>query len=95
LGVQARFALDMGCLHSLLPDNRARYASSLAQRMEAGGLYLLYGFDLDREAQGGPSGFDVDEIETRFSAGFALRWRRPSTQGSRPVAWYLLERRGR
>ena len=93
LDVQANFALDMGCLHSLPPENRTRYAQSLAQRMTSGGLYLLYGFDFDAAAQGGPSGFDGDEIQTRFSPGFELRWRRPSTQGTRPVAWYLLERR--
>jgi len=93
LDVQAQFALDMGCLHSLSPENRTRYAQSLAQRMTSGGLYLLYGFDFDAAAQGGPSGFDADEIQTRFSPGFELCWKRPSTQGTCPVAWYLLERR--
>ncbi len=93
LDVQANFVLDMGCLHSLPPGDRTRYAQSLAQRMVSGGLYLLYGFDFDAAAQGGPSGFDADEIQLRFSPGFELRWKRPSTQGTRPVAWYLLERR--
>ena len=93
LDVQASFALDMGCLHSLAPENKTLYAQSLARRMISGGLYLLYGFDSDPNGQGGPSGFDVDEVRTRFGPGFELRWRRPSTQGTRPVAWYLLERR--
>jgi SAM-dependent methyltransferase len=93
LDVQASFALDMGCLHSLLPEARARYADSLAQRLHSGGIYLLYGFDFNPTPQGGPSGFDTDEIGARFGAGFALRWRRPSTQGARAVAWYLLQRR--
>ena len=93
LDVQASFALDIGCLHSLPPESRTRYAQSLAQRMTSGGLYLLYGFDFDAAAPGGPSGFDADEIKARFSPGFELRWKRPSTQGTSPVAWYLLERR--
>lgn len=93
LDVKATFALDIGCLHSLLPDRRTDYAGSLAQRLVAGGLYLLYGFDHDPAAEGGPSGFGRDEIATRFASGFKLLWRRPSTQGSRSVAWTLLERR--
>lgn len=92
LAIQAHFALDMGCLHSLVPDARARYAESLAQRMVSGGLYLMYGFDLDPDAQGGPAGFAPGEIEARFSPHFRLHWRRPSVQGERAVAWYLLER---
>lgn len=92
LATQASFALDMGCLHSLSSEARARYVESLAERVVPGGLYLMYGFDLDPYAQGGPAGFADGEIEARFSPHFRMRWRRPSKQGERAVAWYLLER---
>lgn len=92
LPVQAVFALDMGCLHSLSPADRARYARSLAQRMVPGGLYLLYGFDADPAAEEGAAGFAPGEVARRFAPWFRLRWHRPSLQGDRPVAWYLLER---
>lgn len=95
LPVQAVFALDMGCLHSLLPVDRARYAQSLAQRIVPGGLYLLYGFDADPAAQSGSPGFAPGEVAERFAPWFRLHWRRPSLQGDRPVAWYLLERNPR
>ena len=92
LPVQATFALDIGCLHSLSPDNRARYAASLARRLESGGLYLMYGFDQGTELDSGPAGFGADEIAQRFAPYFEILWRRPSLQGQRPVAWYLLRR---
>ncbi len=92
LPVHASFALDIGCLHSLASDDRARYAASLAKRLEGGALYLMYGFDRGVELDSGPAGFAADEIAARFAPQFELVWRRPSLQGERPVAWYLLRR---
>ena len=92
LPVQASFALDIGCLHSLSPENRARYAASLAQRLERGGLFLMYGFDQQIELDSGLAGFAAGEVAQRFAPHFELLWRRPSFQGERPVAWYLLRR---
>lgn len=94
LAVQAVFALDMGCLHSLTPADRARYAESLAPRLHPGGLAMLYGFDADPTAADGAAGFAPGEVAARFVPWFQLRWQRPSRQGDRPVAWYLLERAG-
>jgi hypothetical protein len=91
--VQACFALDMGCLHSLSGENRERYARSLARLVGSGGLYMLYGFDQDPTAGEGARGFGPREIAARFAPYFQMVWQRPSLQGDRPVAWYLLERR--
>jgi SAM-dependent methyltransferase len=92
LPVPAVFALDMGCLHSLAPADRARYAGSLARRVQPGGHYLLYGFDEGPAAEGGVMGFAPGEIAVRFAPWFRPVWRRPSCQDERPVAWYLLQR---
>jgi SAM-dependent methyltransferase len=92
LPVPAVFALDMGCLHSLAPADRERYAGSLGRRVQPGGHYLLYGFDEGPAAEGGAMGFAAGEIAGRFAPWFSLVWRRPSWQGDRPVAWYLLQR---
>lgn len=91
--LQACFALDMGCLHSLSGENRQRYTRSLAHLVGPGGLYMLYGFDRDPAAGEEARGFAPGEIAARFAPQFELRWRRPSLQGDRPVAWYLLQRR--
>ncbi len=91
--VRACFALDMGCLHSLAGANRQRYVQSLADLLEPGGLYMLYGFDRDPKGDDTGRGFAPGEIGERFDPYFHLRWQRPSRQGDRPVAWYLLQRR--
>ena len=92
LDVQANFALDMGCLHSLAPENRTRYAQLLAVRMTSGGLYLLYGFDFDCAVQGGPSGFDTDE-KKHASARASSRLEATQYARKTPRGWYLLARR--
>jgi SAM-dependent methyltransferase len=92
LAVQAIFALDMGCLHSLAPDDRVRYARSMARCLMPGGLYLLYGFEQDVLLDSGPGGFAPGEIMARFAPNFRLEWHKPSKQGDRSVAWYLLRR---
>lgn len=93
LALQADFVLDVGCLHSLAPDARQRYVSSLARHTKPGSLYLLYGFDAMPDVDRGPAGFTRGEIRTLFAPSFDLIWHRPSRQGDRPVAWYLLQRR--
>lgn len=93
LAVQAVFALDMGCLHSLTSVDRVRYGESLARRVRPDGLYMLYGFDANPSAEGGAAGFAPGEVAARFTTWFHLLWHRPSRQGDRPVAWYLLQKR--
>jgi hypothetical protein len=53
---------------------------------------MLYGFDHDPAAGEGSRGFGPGEIAARFAVHFQLLWQRPSFQGDRPVAWYLLLR---
>lgn len=91
--VQIRFALDMGCLHSLPAAERGRYARSLADLVAPGGLIMLYGFDQQSDAGPDARGFAPGEIAARFAPHFQMCWQRPSWQGDRPVAWYLLQRR--
>jgi SAM-dependent methyltransferase len=90
--VQVCFALDMGCLHSLPGEDRQRYVHSLARLMGPGGLYMLYGFDSNPADGEGGRGFAPGEIAARFAPHFQMIWHRPSLQGDRPVAWYLLQR---
>lgn len=93
LSLQAHFALDVGCLHSLPAERRASYAGSLADRLLPSALYLMYGFDATSTGEGRPIGFEAGEVAARFAPNFRLRWHRPSFQDEHPVAWYLLERR--
>lgn len=91
--VQLCFGLDMGCLHSVPAERRERYVRSLARLMAPGALFMLYGFDRNPTAGAGSPGFAPGEIAARFAPHFEMVWLRPSWQGERPVAWYMLQRR--
>ena len=39
-------AIDIGCLHSLLPQDRMRYITKLSEMVAPGGHYILYTNDL-------------------------------------------------
>jgi SAM-dependent methyltransferase len=81
-------ALDMGCLHSLAPAERARYAAGLAHWLRPGGIYLLYAFLPAPDNRAGITRAEVEATlapyltQTGFEAG----------QG-RPSAWYYFERK--
>ncbi|MEA3335233.1 MAG: class I SAM-dependent methyltransferase [Chloroflexota bacterium] len=92
LNLQANFVLDIGCFHSLPSAVRDGYMASLAGHMVSGGYYLVYGFDRAVNVEGESLGLLDGEVAARFGSAFRLQWRRPSTEGDRTVAWYLLER---
>jgi hypothetical protein len=39
------FALDMGCLHGLSPEQQGRCAAGLAAQLAPGGRFMLYAAD--------------------------------------------------
>lgn len=80
-------ALDMGCLHSLDPAGRPRYAAGLGRLLRAGALYLLYAF---KPGGDGPRGLSEEEVLTVFQAAFRAVKIQQGT--GRPSAWYTLER---
>jgi SAM-dependent methyltransferase len=80
-------ALDMGCLHSLVPQGQARYAAGLARLMRPGGLYLLYAF---KPEAGAASGLSEEAVARLFSPAFVVV---EIEQGQgRPSAWYTLRK---
>ena len=80
-------ALDIGCLHSLAPRDRPRYAAELARLVRSGGTYLLYAF-----APGGRvAGLSRGDVADVFGASFDVV---NVEEGSgQPSAWYTLVRR--
>ena len=80
-------AFDLGCFHSLPPEDRPRYAASLARLMPGGALYLLYAFF---PGAGPPPGVAEADVLATFQPAFrAIR----IVQGEgRPSAWYTLQR---
>ncbi len=81
-------ALDMGCLHTLDEQGRARYASGLAAHTQTGGLYLLYAFG-PRACLSRRMGLAPQEVEQLFTAAFTLlQVNHGQDRGGAASAWY-------
>lgn len=93
LGPPGSFSLlfDLGCLHSLPPASRPRYASGIARLAAPGAAYLLYAF-APRLMNGRPIGMTADEVRTLFAPHFAVTRSVEGTDRGLPSAWYWLER---
>jgi SAM-dependent methyltransferase len=83
-------ALDIGCLHSLTPEQRARYAAGLIQRLRPGGTYLLYAWG-PRSQCGQEAGVSPAQIETLFASDLHVVRVEQGAERGWPSAWYWLE----
>ena len=82
---------DRGCFHSLSPDRRKGYASTMASLLRSGGLLYLKTLSRAELLAPGPFRFSPEEIEALFAPDFSLVESRKSRLGRgwmRP--WYLL-----
>lgn len=87
-------ALDIGCLHSVPPENRERYAAGLARLVRPGGLYMLYAFT-PRPDRFAPRGVASEEVRRLFTSAFATeRQEGGDDPTGPPSAWYWLWRLG-
>jgi SAM-dependent methyltransferase len=85
-------ALDIGCLHSLSPEDWRRYAAGVARLVLPGGLYLLYSFtpQPDRPISRGVA---PEEVRRLFAPAFAVEREERGEDPSGPrSAWYWLRR---
>jgi cyclopropane fatty-acyl-phospholipid synthase-like methyltransferase len=85
--------LDIGCLHTLAPEQRPAYASGLSAVVRPGATFLLYAFQ-PREGTMGPMGLTPDEVRDLFAPHFRVAH---VEHGQNEVnqmasAWYRLER---
>lgn len=93
LGLAEGFDLlfDLGCYHSLAPDQRPAYVAGTTRLAAPGALFLLFGF-----APGawgwGPlrNSVTADELRSRFEGWELLEERRGS--GRFEASWYTLRR---
>ena len=85
-------ALDIGCLHSLPPEEWGRYAAEVARLVRPGGFYLLYAFT-PRPDRSIPYGVAPEEIHSLFAPAFAMEREEGGEDPSGPrSAWYWLWR---
>lgn len=92
LGPPATLLLDMGCLHGIPVEGRARYASGVARWSAPGALYMLYAFG-PRSMGGRRMGLTLDDVRELFVGSFTLeRVEQGSDRGGHDSAWYWLRR---
>lgn len=84
-------ALDLGCFHGILKNDREKYLAGLERILAPNGFWLLYAF----LAPGTPrSGHGLDEADIdRLSTRFSLRSRQNGfDRRDRPSAWFLFQK---
>ncbi len=82
--------LDMGCFHSLPPDDRPAYITNVERLLAPQGTYLLYAFlkENDRQDRGlGPA--DLQALDKRFRL---VERQDGSERGMRPSTWFKYSR---
>ena len=95
IGHSIDFAYDIGCLHNLKPEARARYVAALTVVLKPGAIYMLYAF----EPAGDQRGVDMGEIAALFDRDYKLDGlrhgghSRRGDRNSRKSAWYTFKKR--
>ena len=86
--------IDVGCLHSLLPDQRTGYAHQLRRLTAPGATFLLYAFAPRLRSNGQRVGIDKAGLRDLLGDTFAITGVQMGTEVTHPVAsgWYTLPR---
>ncbi len=87
-------ALDIGCFHSLIADERGRYLDGLRRLLRPGARWMLYAFGpRQRRGGGGTIGIAAAEVQALLQPDFRLERMEGGSDPSGPAAaWYWLER---
>ncbi len=81
--------LDIGCLHSLSPEGRTRYAAGLVSRLRPGGTYFLYAWE-PCSFHGQKIGISQARVEALFAPHLRVTQVEQGKDGGAPCAWYEL-----
>jgi cyclopropane fatty-acyl-phospholipid synthase-like methyltransferase len=84
--------LDIGCFHSLKPEQRGRYVQNIIRLLAPKGSYLLYVFFKDNPANNIP-GLVEDDLQTLIRKMKLLQRVDGTERGRRPSAWLTLQKR--
>ena len=86
-------AVDIGCLHSLSPEQQTLYATNLTRLTRPGAIFALYAF-MPCIRNNRKMGLTYDDLVKRFTPGFTVE---SAVVGhdegkNRASAWYYLRR---
>lgn len=94
-GLEAFYALDIGCFHSLPDCLRAQYVGGVRRVLRAGGYFHLYAFERNPADSPGGRGLDEGEVDARFARDFTIVEEDvgvASNNSQRRTRWYLLQK---
>ncbi|HEX9090158.1 MAG TPA: class I SAM-dependent methyltransferase [Anaerolineales bacterium] len=92
LKVQFDLIFDLGCFHSLPPNDHIKYMANVERLLSPQGAYLMYVFFKNNETSLGP-GIIEQDVES-LAHKFELIQRTDSTERSfRPSAWFIFHKR--
>jgi SAM-dependent methyltransferase len=86
------FALDVGCLFSLKPLDRKKYADALSSMLPRSARYMLYAW-LPQIRRGRQVGITAQEVAALFLPNFTLDRTEVGRDGEGQSAWYWFTRR--
>jgi len=92
LGGPFDYALDIGCLLGLRPEERLRYAETVARLLRPGGDYMLYAW-FPRRVGRRIRGIAPEEVEALLGRHFERTRLEVGKERGRPSAWYWYRRR--
>ncbi len=85
------YALDIGCLFGLKPQNQQQYAQGLARLLAPGGRYMLYAW-LPRQWHGSMRGMWPKEVKALLTPAFSMQDMVLGQDSGAPSAWYWYRR---
>ena len=85
------YALDIGCMFSLKPEDRIRYAAGLIRMLPPGARYMLYAW-LPHTRNGRRWGISVEEVSRLFQPAFNQDKMVIGRDGPGDSAWYWFTR---
>ena len=86
-----QYALDIGCLHSLRPEDWIKYVHDLSRLVSQGGQYMLYAW-LPRPWRGSMQGITPEKVQFLLSPTFRQEKVVIGEENGSPSAWYWYRR---
>jgi SAM-dependent methyltransferase len=84
--------LDMGCFHSLKPEQNGRYIQNIIRLLAPSGSYLLYVFFKDNPASNNPGVVEAD-LQSLYKELNLVQRLDGTERGRRPSAWLTLRKK--
>ena len=84
-------AVDVGCLHTLTPDQQRQYSDQLARLMRPGAIYTVYAF-YPRQFGSRFIGLTPEDLQQRFVPAFTVVSVVQGKGAGPQSAWYQLRR---